>query len=145
MTYFCKACGGKTESLTELKFCGQCGQPLHPLYKTTAQKLPQKNNHTQPQRIIVREIEDTTNEENQGGETIPQIDSLEIEISGIKSQKTTLGEVAAQKKTGYKRKHSNLPKSKKKFLEFWAKDAGNLGRGNSIEIGEQNPPPSENG
>lgn len=136
MIYYCKSCGGKTESLTELKFCGQCGQSLHQLYKAIAQKNPP--NKTITPKIIIHRTEEIPENIEEEITSIPNIESLEVEVGGLKPNDISLGQLAKQKKTGYKRQNkSNLPKSKKEFLEFWAKDAGSMKRGETIDIGEK--------
>lgn len=111
-------CGTKHERSASTRFCSACGHPF--------------NSTKKPEIKTAQNLE----VEVEGGETIPEVNGLEVEIPQANNRKTTLGEIAF---TANSVEKFNRPKekrlSKAKFQEEWRRTAGPRRAGESIEIG----------
>lgn len=128
LKYFCQVCGQSTEyTLSKPKFCANCSHPFESQGSSASTTKPKPTIATARQKPSVRppppEPENNLESDDDNIEVLPELDITDVVIVPTKTNKITIGQLAAEHKLGLEARPKRKM-NKKQFQEEWLKEAG---------------------
>ena len=132
---YCQSCGNPTDYLsTKPKFCSHCANPFESSgHAKSSFTPPTPKPLVNKAKVVIKDVDqidpiDDDDDTSKDATSVPQLDSLDVEIEIGRNRRETLKDLAQNKPSrGLIRNLQGGEKmSKEKFLEEWKKEAGTL-------------------